>query len=131
MSLKGPVLPGIKQAVRLCLHRVWSMLTLIPSSPIPLPLCFLTYAPPSLPVSPLSLDFAKYGDVPSDEWLDGKVVSIMNYGAFVRLEGGVDGMVHISQMGAQGQRIDSVYNAVQVRRPWLGNGLAVSAVSSP
>lgn len=59
-------------------------------------------------------DFAKYGDVPSDEWLDGKVVSIMNYGAFVRLEGGVDGMVHISQMGAQGQRIDSVYNAVQI-----------------
>eukprot|EP00904_Undaria_pinnatifida_P009520 jgi/Undpi1/5699/HiC_scaffold_2.g00973.m1 len=59
-------------------------------------------------------DFAKYADVPSDEWLDGKVVSIMNYGAFVRLDGGVDGMVHISQMGAQGQRIDSVYNAVEI-----------------
>ena len=42
----------------------------------------------------------------------------MNYGAFVRLDGGVDGMVHISQMGAQGQRIDSVYNAVEVR--WRG-----------
>ena len=67
-------------------------------------------------------DFAKYADVPSDEWLDGKVVSIMNYGAFVRLDGGVDGMVHISQMGAQGQRIDSVYNAVEVR------GCGMSAV---
>lgn len=112
----------IQQAVRIYFHRVWSCCpSSLPLLPSPPPLCFLTYAPPSLPPcpSPLSLDFAKYGDVPSDEWLDGKVVSIMNYGAFVRLEGGVDGMVHISQMGAQGQRIDSVYNAVQVRRPWL------------
>lgn len=60
-------------------------------------------------------DFAKYADIAPEEWLGGKVVSIMNYGAFVRLEGGVDGMVHISQMGNQGQRIDSVYNTVEVR----------------
>lgn len=50
-----------------------------------------------------------------DEWLEGKVVSIMNYGAFVRLEGDVDGMVHISQLDPHGERVDSVYNAVEVR----------------
>lgn len=60
-------------------------------------------------------DFGKYLDVSSDEWLEGSVVSLMNYGAFVRLPGGVDGMVHVSQMGPQGQRIDSVYDTVQVR----------------
>lgn len=49
-----------------------------------------------------------------DEWLDGTVVSIMNYGAFVRLEGDVDGMVHISQLNPRGERVDSVYNAVEV-----------------
>lgn len=50
----------------------------------------------------------------SEEWLDGTVVSIMNYGAFVRLDGDVDGMVHISQLDAHGERVDSVYNAVEV-----------------
>lgn len=39
----------------------------------------------------------------------------MNYGAFVRLEGDVDGMVHISQLDPHGERVDSVYNAVEVR----------------
>lgn len=60
-------------------------------------------------------DFANYLDVNPEEWLEGSVVSLMNYGAFVRLPGGVDGMVHVSQMGPQGQRIDSVYDTVQVR----------------
>lgn len=41
-------------------------------------------------------------------------MSIMNYGAFVRLQGGVDGMVHISQMHPYGERVDSVAEAVQV-----------------
>lgn len=41
-------------------------------------------------------------------------MSIMNYGAFVRLEGDVDGMVHISQLDPHGERVDSVYNAVEV-----------------
>lgn len=49
-----------------------------------------------------------------EEWLEGTVVSIMNYGAFVRLEGDVDGMVHISQLDPHGERVDSVYNAVEV-----------------
>lgn len=51
-----------------------------------------------------------------EEWLEGTVVSIMNYGAFVRLEGDVDGMVHISQLDPHGERVDSVYNAVEVSK---------------
>lgn len=72
------------------------------------------------PINPLFVfsfkDFSKYVDMPSDEWLDGTVVSLTNYGAFVRLDEGVDGMVHISQMDPQGQRIDSVYDYMQVSR---------------
>lgn len=52
--------------------------------------------------------------MPPDEWLDGTVASLTSYGAFVRLEEGVDGMVHISQMDPQGQRIDSIYDYMQV-----------------
>lgn len=59
-------------------------------------------------------DFASFLDIPREEWLDGTVVSIMNYGAFVRLQGGVDGMVHISQLHPHGERVDSVAEAVQV-----------------
>lgn len=61
-----------------------------------------------------SEDFTKYVNMPPDEWLDGTVVSLTSYGAFVRLEEGVDGMVHISQMDPQGQRIDSIYDYMQV-----------------
>lgn len=63
-----------------------------------------------------SPDFNAFTEISPEEWQEGTVVSIMDYGAFVRLQGGVDGMVHISQMGAQAQRIDSVYSAVQVMR---------------
>ncbi|MGE4158687.1 MAG: 30S ribosomal protein S1 [Planctomycetota bacterium] len=35
---------------------------------------------------------------PINERFQGKVVSLTNYGAFVELEGGVEGLVHISQM---------------------------------
>ena len=59
-------------------------------------------------------DFSKFVNMPPEEWREGTVVSLMNYGAFVRLEEGVDGMVHISQMDPQGQRVDSVYDAMQV-----------------
>lgn len=38
----------------------------------------------------------------------------MNYGAFVSLQGDVDGMVHISQLDPHGERVDSVYNVVEV-----------------
>lgn len=58
-------------------------------------------------------DFGRYTDVSSEEWLEGTVVSIMNYGAFVRLDGDVDGMVHISQLDPHGERVDSVYNSVE------------------
>lgn len=60
-------------------------------------------------------DFSKYTAIAPEEWLEGTVVSIMNYGAFVRLDGDVDGMVHISQLDPHGERVDSVYNAVEVR----------------
>ncbi|CAM9313387.1 unnamed protein product [Ectocarpus sp. 6 AP-2014] len=59
-------------------------------------------------------DFGRYTNVPSEEWLEGTVVSIMNYGAFVRLDGDVDGMVHISQLDPHGERVDSVYNSVEI-----------------
>eukprot|EP00903_Cladosiphon_okamuranus_P009756 g9275.t1 len=59
-------------------------------------------------------DFSKYTSIAPEEWLEGTVVSIMNYGAFVRLEGDVDGMVHISQLDPHGERVDSVYNAVEI-----------------
>ncbi len=35
---------------------------------------------------------------PADSRLRGEVVNIMNYGAFVKLEAGVEGLVHISEM---------------------------------
>lgn len=62
----------------------------------------------------LPSDFTKYTEIATEEWLEGTVVSIMNYGAFVRLDGDVDGMVHISQLDPHGERVDSVYNAVEV-----------------
>lgn len=64
---------------------------------------------------PVGTDYASFLDIPSTEWIDGKVVSMVDYGAFVRLPQGVDGMVHISQMGSQGQRVASVYEELQVR----------------
>lgn len=41
-----------------------------------------------------------------------QVVSIVPYGAFVNIEGNIDGLVHISEM-AMG-RVDSVEDVVQV-----------------
>ncbi|MCH7919015.1 MAG: 30S ribosomal protein S1 [Planctomycetes bacterium] len=35
---------------------------------------------------------------PIDSRVQGKIVNIMNYGAFVRLEDGIEGLVHISEM---------------------------------
>lgn len=36
---------------------------------------------------------------PADSQVSGKIVSTTNYGAFVRIEEGLDGMIHISDMG--------------------------------
>ncbi len=38
------------------------------------------------------------GRYPIDSRVQGKIVNIMNYGAFVRLEDGIEGLVHISEM---------------------------------
>lgn len=70
-------------------------------------------------------DYSTFLDIPSSEWIEGKVVSMMDYGAFVRLPQGVDGMVHISQMGSQGQRVGSVYEELQVRWRTLAQALGV------
>jgi small subunit ribosomal protein S1 len=35
---------------------------------------------------------------PVDSRVRGKVVNVMNYGVFIRLEDGIEGLVHISEM---------------------------------
>ncbi|CAM9762510.1 unnamed protein product [Chrysoparadoxa australica] len=57
-------------------------------------------------------DLSRFMELGADEWLEGPVVSITEYGAFVNLGEGVDGMVHISQLG--GNKVDSVSDAVEV-----------------
>ena len=49
----------------------------------------------------------KVGDV-----LEGKVVQIKDYGAFVELEAGLDGLVHISEIA--NKRVENVYDELKV-----------------
>ena len=44
--------------------------------------------------------------------IEGKVVQIKEYGAFVELEAGLDGLVHISEIA--NKRVDSVSDELQV-----------------
>lgn len=48
-----------------------------------------------------------------DEFIPGRVVSIVPYGAFVNIEGNIDGLVHISEMAVG--RVDSVEDVCEVR----------------
>lgn len=50
-----------------------------------------------------------------DEFIPGRVVSIVPYGAFVNIEGNIDGLVHISEMAVG--RVDSVEDVCEVC-PW-------------
>jgi len=43
-------------------------------------------------------DVSKFVDADPKEFITGKVSSVQPFGAFVRLEGGVDGLVHVSQV---------------------------------
>lgn len=47
-----------------------------------------------------------------DEFIPGRVVSIVPYGAFVNIEGNIDGLVHISEMAVG--RVDSVEDVCEV-----------------
>lgn len=49
-----------------------------------------------------------------DEFIPGRVVSIVPYGAFVNIEGNIDGLVHISEMAVG--RVDSVEDVCEVCR---------------
>ncbi len=44
--------------------------------------------------------------------IDGTVVRIMDFGAFVELEPGIDGLVHVSQLSRE--RVDRIQNAVNI-----------------
>lgn len=96
----------------------------------------MPFLPPG-PVQTATPDFSKYTEIAPEEWLEGTVVSIMNYGAFVRLDGDVDGMVHVSQLDPHGERVDSVYNAVEVNcsytvyapsKQWICSASGISMV---
>jgi len=43
-------------------------------------------------------DVSAFVDADPKEWITGTVSSVQPFGAFVRLEGGVDGLVHVSQV---------------------------------
>lgn len=64
-------------------------------------------------------DLSKYESADDKEWINGTVNSITDFGAFVTLEDGVDGLVHISQVqeGGVGKVSDvlTVGQEVQVR----------------
>lgn len=55
-----------------------------------------------------------------DEFIPGRVVSIVPYGAFVNIEGNIDGLVHISEMAIG--RVDSVEDVCEVRERTAGGG---------
>ncbi|CAM9702867.1 unnamed protein product, partial [Discosporangium mesarthrocarpum] len=57
-------------------------------------------------------DFSRYVDISDEEWIEGEVVSVVDYGAFVHLGDGVDGLVHISQLSMG--RVDAVTDVVNV-----------------
>merc|ERR1712146_879655 len=57
-------------------------------------------------------DLTKYTDMDDTVFLTGTVKTVASYGAFVSLEDGVTGLVHISQL-AEG-RVDSVESVVSV-----------------
>ncbi|KAJ8605956.1 hypothetical protein CTAYLR_010654 [Chrysophaeum taylorii] len=57
-------------------------------------------------------DLEKYASMDPQNFLDGKVVSIKPFGAFVNLEPGVDGLVHISRISED--RVENVEDVLQV-----------------
>merc|ERR1712146_839614 len=69
-------------------------------------------------------DLTKYTDMDDTVFLTGTVKTVASYGAFVSLEDGVTGLVHISQL-AEG-RVDSVESVVSV-----GDGKLSLAMSPP
>ena len=80
----------------------------------------LTCKEPQAPRKPrVKVDLTKYESADEKEFITGKVNSITDFGAFVTLEEGVDGLVHISQVqeGGVGKVSDvlSEGQEVQVR----------------
>ena len=67
----------------------------------------LTMVPPKS-----KADLSQFQDLPAGTLLDGTVVSTTTYGAFVRLPGGIDGMVHISEICDE--RIENVTDKLNV-----------------
>ncbi|KAG5183776.1 30S ribosomal protein S1 [Tribonema minus] len=45
-------------------------------------------------------DVSAYAAMGAEEWVEGKVVSFTPFGAFVALPGGVDGLLHVSEMAS-------------------------------
>ena len=67
----------------------------------------------------VKVDLSKYEGADKKEFVTGKVNSIMDFGAFVSIEDGVDGLVHVSQIQEGGVRsvgdVLTVGQEVQVR----------------
>jgi small subunit ribosomal protein S1 len=57
-------------------------------------------------------DVSKYAAMDSEAVLEGKVVSVMSYGAFVQLEAGVDALLHVSHMSDE--RVEQPSDVVSV-----------------
>jgi len=59
-------------------------------------------------------DVSAFADADPKAFISGKVVSVTDFGAFVEIAPGVDGLCHISQLGKGGRRVESVADAVAV-----------------
>merc|ERR1719453_1614334 len=65
----------------------------------------------------VKVDLSKYEGADDKEFITGKVNSITDFGAFVTLEEGVDGLVHISQVqeGGVGKVSDVLKEGQEVK----------------
>jgi small subunit ribosomal protein S1 len=61
---------------------------------------------------PAEPDLTRFLTISNDEWIEGTVVSTVAYGAFVQLGDGIDGMIHISELGDK--RLGKVTDAVNI-----------------
>lgn len=71
----------------------------------------LTMRPPKQKAAPKA-DLSEYANADKKEFVTGKVVKIADFGAFVTIKEGVDGLVHISQI--QEGRVDNVEDVLKV-----------------
>lgn len=68
---------------------------------------------------------------PKDKELEGSIVRIANFGALVRLEPGVEGLIHVSKLGngaslKEGEKVDVYIESVDVAKRKISLGLVAT-----